>query len=80
MKILLDECLPLDVRRTSHEVHTAKWTVLMGLKNGQLLRDGECGVDDVCRMTDQGIPHLSSAPELTRSQTFSHLLERFYWN
>jgi predicted nuclease of predicted toxin-antitoxin system len=40
MKILLDECLPLDFRHSfpGHEVHTAEWAGFKGKKNGDLLR------------------------------------------
>ena len=49
MKVLLDECLPLDFRHhlPGHEVHTAEWAGLKGLKNGQLLRDVESAGYDV---------------------------------
>ncbi len=59
MKILLDECLPVDFRHhlPGHEVHTADWAGLKGLKNGQLLRDVESAGYDVFLTTDQGIPH-----------------------
>ena len=59
MKILLDECLPLDFRRylPGHEVHTAEWAGLKGLKNGQLLRDVERAGYAVFLTTDQGVPY-----------------------
>jgi len=59
MKILLDECLPVDFRHhlPGHEVHTAEWAGLKGLKNGQLLRDVESAGYDVFLTTDQAIPH-----------------------
>ena len=59
MKILLDECLPVDFRHhlPGHEVHTAEWAGLKGLKNGQLLRDVEGAGYDLFLTTDQGIPH-----------------------
>jgi predicted nuclease of predicted toxin-antitoxin system len=40
MKILLDECLPVDLRHSfpGHEAHTAQWAGLKGRKNGELLR------------------------------------------
>lgn len=43
MKILLDECLPLDFRHSFpiHEIHTAQWAGLKGAKNGELLRLAE---------------------------------------
>ena len=43
MRILLDECLPFDFRRSfpSHEAHTAQWAGLKDKKNGELLRAAE---------------------------------------
>jgi len=59
VKILLDECLPLDFRHhlPGHQVHTAEWAGLKGLKNGQLLREAVSAGYDVFLTTDQGIPH-----------------------
>jgi predicted nuclease of predicted toxin-antitoxin system len=59
MKILLDECLPLDFRRSfpEHEVHSAEWAGLKGKKNGELLRDAELAGYEVLLTVDQGIPH-----------------------
>ena len=43
MKILLDECLPLDFRHSfpGHDAHTAEWAGLKGKTNGELLREAE---------------------------------------
>ncbi len=59
MKLLLDECLPVDFRHQmpGHEVHTAEWAGFKGLKNGKLLREAESAGYDVFLTTDQGIPH-----------------------
>jgi hypothetical protein len=59
MKILLDECLPLDFRLSfpGHEVHTAQWAGLKGKKNGVLLQSAELAGYDVLLTVDQGIPH-----------------------
>ena len=59
MKILLDECLPLDFRHSfpNHDTHTAQWAGLKGKKNGELLRDAEVAGYDVLLTVDQGIPH-----------------------
>ncbi len=59
MKILLDECMPLDFRHSfpTHEAHTAQWAGLKGKKNGELLRDAEIAGYDVLLTVDQGIPH-----------------------
>ena len=58
MKILLDECLPLDFRHSfvGHEVHTAQWAGLKGKRNGELLLSAELGGYDVFLTVDQGIP------------------------
>ena len=62
MKILLDECLPIDFRHSfvSHEAHTAEWARLKGRKNGDLLRSAEAAGYDVLLTVDQGIPHQQS--------------------
>lgn len=59
MKILLDECLPLDFRHSfpNHEAHTAQWAGLKGKKNGELIRSAEVAGYDVLLTVDQGIPH-----------------------
>ena len=59
MKILLDECLPLDFRHhlPDHEVHTAEWAGFKSLKNGRLLQEAEGAGYSVFLTTDQGIPH-----------------------
>ncbi|MFN0101959.1 MAG: hypothetical protein ACKV2U_07705 [Bryobacteraceae bacterium] len=58
MKILLDECLPLDFRHSfaGHEAHTVQWAGLKGKKNGDLLRSAELDGYDVFLTVDQGIP------------------------
>jgi predicted nuclease of predicted toxin-antitoxin system len=62
MKILLDECLPLDFRHNfpGHDAHSAEWAGLKGKKNGELLRDAELAGYDVLLTVDQGIPHQQS--------------------
>lgn len=59
MKILLDECLPLDFRHSfpNHEAHTAQWAGLKGKANGELLRAAELAGYEVLLTLDQGIPH-----------------------
>ena len=59
MKILLDECLPVDFRRhlAGHEVHTAEWAGFKSLKNGRLLREAEGAGCDVFVTTDQDLPY-----------------------
>jgi predicted nuclease of predicted toxin-antitoxin system len=59
MKILLDECLPLDFRQSFHhlDAHTAQWAGLKGKKNGELLRMAELAGYEVLLTVDQGIPH-----------------------
>lgn len=58
MKILLDECLPVDFRNhlPGHEVHTAEWAGVKGLKNGQLLDRAEEAGYQVLITVDQGVP------------------------
>ncbi len=43
MKILLDECLPVDFRHSfpNHETRSAEWAGLKGKKNGELLFEAE---------------------------------------
>ena len=56
MKILLDECLPLDFRHSfpTHDAHTVQWAGLKGRKNGELLRAAEVAGYDVPLTVDQG--------------------------
>jgi predicted nuclease of predicted toxin-antitoxin system len=76
VKILLDECLPLDFRHSfpDHEAHTAQWAGLKGKKNGELLLAAELAGYDVLLTVDQGLPHQASAGRklsiiLVRSRT-----------
>lgn len=57
MKILLDECLPLDSWHSfpGHEVHTVR------KKNGELLQAAEASRYDVLITVDQGIPRQRSS-------------------
>lgn len=59
MKILLDECLPLDFRHSfpGHDAHSAEWAGLKGKTNGELLRDAELAGYEVLLTVDQGIQH-----------------------
>lgn len=59
MKVLPDECLPIDSRRhlPGHEVHTAEWSGFKSLKNGRLLQEAEDAGYDVLLTIDQGVPH-----------------------
>ena len=43
MRVLLDECLPVDFRHSipGHEVHTAQWAGLKSKTNGELLQAAE---------------------------------------
>jgi predicted nuclease of predicted toxin-antitoxin system len=77
MRILLDECLPLDFRRSfpDHDAHTVQWAGLKGKKNGELLRAAEIAGYDVLVTVDQGIPHQQRSADrklsilLVRSRT-----------
>ena len=64
MKILLDECLPVEFRHhlAGHVVHSAEWAGFKGLKNGDLLREAERAGYDAFLTTDQGIPHQQNLP------------------
>ena len=59
MKILLDECLPLDFRHSfpGHDAHSVEWAGLKGKTNGELLREAERAGYEVLLTIDQGIPH-----------------------
>lgn len=59
MRVLLDECLPIDFRHhlPGHEVHTAEWAGFKGLKNGLLLERAEQAGYQVFITVDQGVPH-----------------------
>ncbi|HEX3742685.1 MAG TPA: hypothetical protein VHW09_02090 [Bryobacteraceae bacterium] len=59
MKVLLDECLPLDFRHSfpNIEVHSAQWAGFKGNKNGELLDAAEAAGYDVLLTVDQGMPH-----------------------
>jgi hypothetical protein len=58
VKILLDECLPLDFRHSfgGHEAHTVQWAGFKGRRNGDLLLRAELGGYDVLLTVDQSIP------------------------
>ncbi len=84
MRILLDECLPLDFRRSfpSHDTHTAQWAGLKGMKNGELLQAAELAGYDVLLTVDQRIPcqqrsadrKLSIVPVRSRANQIEDLL------
>jgi predicted nuclease of predicted toxin-antitoxin system len=59
MKLLLDECLPLDFRHSfsDHEVHTVQWAGFKGKENGDLLRAAEDAGYRVFLTVDRGILH-----------------------
>jgi predicted nuclease of predicted toxin-antitoxin system len=63
MKILLDECLPLDFRHSfsSHEAHTVQWAGFKGKSNGELVRAAELAGYDVLLTVDQAIPQQQDA-------------------
>jgi predicted nuclease of predicted toxin-antitoxin system len=64
VKILLDECLPLDFRHSfpHHEAQTVQWAGLKSKKKGELLRAAENAGYDVFLTIDQGIPHQQESP------------------
>lgn len=57
MKVLLDECLPLDLRHhfPGHEAHTVQWAGFKGLLNGKLLRAAELAGYQVLATADPGL-------------------------
>jgi len=57
VKILLDECLPLDLRHSfsNHDTHTVQWAGLKGKGNGELLQAAEVAGYDVLLTVDQGM-------------------------
>src|ERR1700690_3676429 len=59
MRILLDECLPLDFRHSfpGHDAHTALWAGFKSKKNGELLLAADRAGYDVFLTVDQGVPH-----------------------
>lgn len=59
MKVLLDECLPLDFRHCfpTHEAHSAQWAGLKSKKNGELLRAAEIAGYDVLLTVDQSLEY-----------------------
>ncbi len=64
MKVLLDECLPVDFRHSlpGRDAHTAEWAGFKGRKNGHLLRSAETAGYKVLLTVDQGIPHQQPLP------------------
>ena len=62
MKILLDECLPVDFRHSfpMYDAHTAEWAGLKGKTNGELLRAAERAGYDALLKVDQGMPQQQS--------------------
>ena len=57
MRILLDECLPVDFRHSfpDHNAHTVEWAGFKGKKNGALLHAAEVAGYEVILTVDQGI-------------------------
>ncbi len=58
MKILLDECLPVEFRHSfpGHEAHSVQWAGLKGKKNGELLVAAQAAGYAALLTVDQGIP------------------------
>lgn len=65
MKVLLDECVPVDFRHSfpEHEVHSVEWAGYKGMKNGALLRAAEDDGYAVFLTADQGVPYQQSTLE-----------------
>jgi hypothetical protein len=71
MKILLDECLPLDFRYSFPGAYTAQWAGLKGTKNGELLRAAEAAGYDVLLTVDQGIPRSRGQEAIDHPDSFA---------
>jgi hypothetical protein len=73
MKILLDECLPIDFRHSfpNHEVHTAEWAGLKSKKNGELLLAADMAGYEVKTI---GPGQIVSIPETRLRQNRGNLL------
>jgi hypothetical protein len=58
MRILLDECLPIDFRHSfsSPEAHTVEWAGFKAKKNGELLQCVENAGYETPVTVDQGLP------------------------
>jgi hypothetical protein len=59
VKILLDECLPVDFRLSfpQHETHTAEWAGFKSHSNGALLKAAEEAGYDVLLTVDHGLTY-----------------------
>ena len=59
MKLLLDECLPVDLRHliTGHDVYTARYMGWSGVKNGALLALAASNGFDAMLTADASIQH-----------------------
>jgi len=59
VKLLLDECLPVDFRHSfpTHDCHTVQSAGFKGKKNGALLRAAEAAGYEVLLTVDGGIHH-----------------------
>jgi predicted nuclease of predicted toxin-antitoxin system len=62
VRILLDECIPVDFRHgfPDHEVHSVRWAGFKGKTNGELLRAAEAAGYEVLLTVDQGLPDQNS--------------------
>lgn len=69
MRILLDECIPVDFRHgfPDHEVHSVRWAGFKGKTNGELLRAAEAAGYEVLLTVDHGLPHQNSLVGLNLS-------------
>jgi predicted nuclease of predicted toxin-antitoxin system len=65
MRLLIDECIDERLRLLvpGHEVETARYANLAGLKNGRLLEAAEEAGFDVLITTDQNIPDQQNLSE-----------------
>jgi uncharacterized RmlC-like cupin family protein len=66
MKILLDECVPVELRNhiPEHEVHSVTWAGFSRLKNGRLLKAAEENGYQALLTVDAGIPHQQNIAQM----------------
>jgi hypothetical protein len=79
VKILIDECLPVDLwySFSVHQAHSAEWAGLKGRKNGELLDAAEIQGYDVLLTMDQGFPYQQNL--LDRKISLLILVPRIRW-
>jgi predicted nuclease of predicted toxin-antitoxin system len=74
MKLLLDECLPVELRHhlAGHEVVTVTYRKWKGIRNGRLLGLATADGFDALITTDLGMEHSQSPAALPRAVILLH--------